>query len=237
MKKEKGFTLIELLAVIIILGILMMVAIPAVTTYINSSRKSAYIDNVKQFISAASTAVTSGGKIEFYDEEALLMVPVGVDDAKSIVKLEKGGQSPYSSTYYFAYVGIVYDGENYDYYFTAVDNAGQGLFMSKLKDIEKKGGGEALIQTGLKSASKLVYTKTLQSWYKAATPKKFAATTTTGFETCPTGVCTGSGSGENALKPLIEPAGGTAKIKYILVCGYKDGAAFCPQVDDSNSDD
>ena len=235
MKKEKGFTLIELLAVIIILGILMMVAIPAVTTYINSSRKSAYIDNVKQYISAASTAVNSGGNIEFFDEETLLMVPVGPDEAKSIVKLEKGGQSPYSSTYYFAYVGIVYDGENYDYFFTAVDNAGQGLAMAKQKDIEKKGGGEALIKSGLKSASKLAYTKTLQSWYKSATPQKFTSlgTAPDGFSTCPAGVCTTTGD----LKPLIDPAGGTSKIKYVLVCGYKDGAAKCPQVDDSSSED
>ena len=39
MKNKKGFTLIELLAVIIILGILMIIAIPAVTSYIQSSRQ------------------------------------------------------------------------------------------------------------------------------------------------------------------------------------------------------
>ena len=39
MKKKNGFTLIELLAVIIILGILMIIAVPAVTKYINDSRK------------------------------------------------------------------------------------------------------------------------------------------------------------------------------------------------------
>ena len=38
-KNKKGFTLIELLAVIVILGILMLVAIPSVTRFINQSRQ------------------------------------------------------------------------------------------------------------------------------------------------------------------------------------------------------
>ena len=50
MKKKNGFTLIELLAVIIILGILMIIAIPSVTSYINNSRKSAYVDTAKEII-------------------------------------------------------------------------------------------------------------------------------------------------------------------------------------------
>ncbi len=50
MKKKNGFTLIELLAVIIILGILMIIAIPSVTNYISNSRKSAYVDTAKEIV-------------------------------------------------------------------------------------------------------------------------------------------------------------------------------------------
>ena len=39
-----GFTLIELLAVIIILGVLMLVAIPSVTSYVANSRKNSYVE-------------------------------------------------------------------------------------------------------------------------------------------------------------------------------------------------
>lgn len=42
MKKKNGFTLIEILAVIIILGVLMLIAVPAVTEYVTNSKSSTY---------------------------------------------------------------------------------------------------------------------------------------------------------------------------------------------------
>lgn len=157
MKNEKGFTLIELLAVIIILGILMLVAIPSVTTYINSSRKSAYVDTAQQYIKAAVNLVNQGKKVQFYEQNTLLLIPVGHDDDFSMVTLESGGQSPYNSTWYMAYVGVVYNNESYDYYFMGVDESGQGIKLVKQDAMEKS--AEELVlagqKTGMKYASKL----------------------------------------------------------------------------------
>ena len=54
---KKGFTLIELLAVITIMGILMLVAIPAVSRTIENSRRDTYATLAKQYITTVRNAV------------------------------------------------------------------------------------------------------------------------------------------------------------------------------------
>ena len=116
MKKmnKKGFTLIELLAVIIILGVLMIIAIPSVTTYIQNSRKSAWVDTGVAYIKSTVNKVNEGGKLQFFKKGVLYLVPAGHDSNYSCVPVESGGQSPFSNTWNYAYVGVIYDGNGYD---------------------------------------------------------------------------------------------------------------------------
>ena len=64
LKNKKGFTLIELLAVIVILAILVMVAIPAVTRYLNSARQGTFADNALAAISAVRNDMITKGYSE-----------------------------------------------------------------------------------------------------------------------------------------------------------------------------
>ncbi len=119
MKNKRGFTLIELLAVIIILGILMIIAIPSVTSYINDSRKNAYVDTAKEVIGSTRNLVNSGD-LGMYDTNATYYIPT------SYIKTENALKSPYGD-FTKAYVAVTYDGNGYNYYWISVDDTGQGV--------------------------------------------------------------------------------------------------------------
>ena len=60
-KLKKGFTLIELLAVITLIGILMLLAIPSVSSIIEKFRTDTFVTNAKSYANAAKKLWTSDG--------------------------------------------------------------------------------------------------------------------------------------------------------------------------------
>ena len=127
-KKKKGFTLIELLAVIIILGVLMIIAIPSVTEYIGDSRRKAYITTAGQYVGGARNKVNSL-EYSFLDEDTTYYVPI------NCIPLEKGGESPFGE-WRDAYVIVTYNGsDGFDYYWTSLDSSGYKVEITHIDDL------------------------------------------------------------------------------------------------------
>lgn len=108
MKKlnKSGFTLIELLAVIVIMGILMMVAIPAVSKYMENSRKDTFIDTLSQYADATKKSLAAGnvycnGVPATEKDSGKIYVSTkssdGVAYSNYKALLKNGGKSPWSN--------------------------------------------------------------------------------------------------------------------------------------------
>lgn len=55
MKKKNGFTLVELLAVIVVLALIMVIAIPSVLDVMNQARKNSFVEYCQKVIPAVQT--------------------------------------------------------------------------------------------------------------------------------------------------------------------------------------
>lgn len=133
MKKmnKKGFTLIELLAVIIILGVLLLIAVPSVSKYIQQSREKTYKTNLSKLVDEVSAAVNA---MDFdsdytFDTNEYLVVPI------VCVELERGSntKSPfntYDKTRSFIVVERKSDNSGFKYYVTAKDLSGFGTKLA-----------------------------------------------------------------------------------------------------------
>ena len=162
MKKlnKKGFTLIELLAVIVILAVLLAIAVPAVSNYINTSKKSGYIDTVKMYVDAARNASIS----ETFDFPSDMnhATVIGFDELKDL--LEKGGAtSSYGNEWKTAnsYVVIVNEGSSnenpkYVYYVAAFDGkyaigeVSSGTSKARIVNADELGNGNVVrVSSGL----------------------------------------------------------------------------------------
>ena len=128
MKNNKGFTLIELLAVVIILGILMLIAVPAISQYIEDSRSNSYITTAKSIAGSARNLVNSG-KLKLEDKSMTYYIPI------SRINAENELTSPFGE-FTEAYVGVTFNGDHYDYYWVSNDSKGNGIKVKNVDDLK-----------------------------------------------------------------------------------------------------
>lgn len=63
LKDKKGFTLVELLATIVILGIIMVIAVPNVMGILSRNRSNTYVEDAKKLATLAEYQVRSNGNV------------------------------------------------------------------------------------------------------------------------------------------------------------------------------
>ena len=64
MKDNRGFTLVELIAVVVILAVIMLIAVPNVVSTINKNKKESFIEDAKKFRAAVEAKIASDTSIE-----------------------------------------------------------------------------------------------------------------------------------------------------------------------------
>ena len=129
---ESGFTLIEIIAVVVILGVILTIAVPAVSSYIVSSRKTNYAATANSYLETIRGEYEMKEFGDYIDEDELMIVPV------KLIHLETGGKnsSPFGDfDYGRSYAVITTELYTDNYYINFYDSSGYGLLNVKSDSI------------------------------------------------------------------------------------------------------
>jgi len=120
MKQDKGFTLIELLATVIILGIVLVIAIPAVNNIISDARQKAYNKTVENIVKAAELYTLNELSLLRNLKEDGDFVEITLQELVDKGYIENNIINPITReqlNFNGNMVKITYNNENYDYEF------------------------------------------------------------------------------------------------------------------------
>lgn len=142
MKKlnRKGFTLIELLAVITIMGILMLVAIPAVSRTIENTRRDTFASTAKSYIKAVRDEIAADNIYTDDGDTPISAAPAGyyyygfntAEGNSATDLMEQGGKSSWGNANVQGYVAVYKDVDEknntkYSYAIFMVDTGSRGI--------------------------------------------------------------------------------------------------------------
>ena len=135
MKNRNGFTLIEILAVIIILGIVMLITIPAVSKYILSSNRASYAADISAFLENIKSEYDMKDYGAYVKEGEIMIVPF------EYVNFEKGNslESPFGDYILDkSYATIIPERNGYQIYATVVDERRFGVVMKAYNELSRE---------------------------------------------------------------------------------------------------
>ena len=113
--KKKGFTLVELLAVIIILSLVLVIAVPSVNRYIKQSKEKAYNTQISTIIEAAQAYASANSGLLPRKEEFVVKITLGQLKSSGLIKEEV--KNPNDDKYFddALTIEIKKKGETYNY--------------------------------------------------------------------------------------------------------------------------
>ena len=113
--KKKGFTLVELLAVIFMLSLILVIAVPSVNRYIKQSKEKAYNTQISTIIEAAQAYASANSGLLPRKEEFVVKITLGQLKSSGLIKEEV--KNPNDDKYFddALTIEIKKKGETYNY--------------------------------------------------------------------------------------------------------------------------
>lgn len=136
MRNQKAFTLVELLAVIVILGVIMLIAVPNVISTIDKNKKEIYVTDADKMKTMAEYAIRTNTSILLPNSNEILVIPLSAINNGDLTKDPEGYN--YSDT--DSYVAIMKNSEGFDeYWVNLVGKQGdknRGVYLSNLDELK-----------------------------------------------------------------------------------------------------
>lgn len=113
MMNKKAFTLVELLAVVVILGVLMMIAIPNTISLIDKNKATTVLENAKTFVSLVQAKLQTDKSLELPTSSSYVTVM-----NLRYLNTNDLGDSPYGGPYNldYSYVAVKLVNNKYTYF-------------------------------------------------------------------------------------------------------------------------
>ena len=131
---KKGFTLIELLGVIVILSIIMLIAIPNITSVLEKNKKETYLADAKKLITQAEYEIRNGD-IDKPNSSEIVKITLSYLGTSDVNKDPEGNSYSLKDSY----VVIVRNDGYLEYYVNLVaitDSGNRGIYLTKQDNLQ-----------------------------------------------------------------------------------------------------